>query len=333
MFDHLASDPITPAMLDATLDRATPREFPDRGASPVIQVETRTHLMAGDLVKINRASVNGRGWMSTVATSKQVFERGTHAELLSDPIRAEGHIWVKLRLLDDLSGDSYFVAARYLDLVEPGGDVPLAGVHPLVDRDAPGIVFQTGDLIHTTVRMNLREAPGMQSAILRGLSRDTLGEVIAGSNQSDDAEWVPIELPGITGWVAAKHTRLFARGGKWIEIDLSTQTLIAWNDRVEDARMTISSGKPGFRTPTGTFRISSKYPARRMVATAKGEHWDIPGVPWIMVFRTGGYYIHGVYWHNDFGLPVSHGCVTLPVPSAEELYDWTPTDTPVWIHD
>jgi lipoprotein-anchoring transpeptidase ErfK/SrfK len=51
-----------------------------------------------------------------------------------------------------------------------------------------------------------------------------------------------------------------------------------------------------------------------------------------MVFRTGGYYVHGVYWHNDFGFPVSHGCVTLGVPDAEWLYNWTPAGTPVWIH-
>jgi len=39
--------------------------------------------------------------------------------------------------------------------------------------------------------------------------------------------------------------------------------------------------------------------------------------------KTDGYSLHGAYWHNNFGHPMSHGCVNLPVPDAEELYYWT----------
>ncbi len=333
MIDHLASDSSIPAILSTDLDRSTPPALPHQEESPVVLAASRTNLMAGDLVEINRASVNGRAWMSTVATSKRVFERGTRAELLSDPIRSDGHIWVKLRLPDDPNSDSYFVAARYLDLVEARSDIALSVIRPSIEQDGDGTPYQAGDLIHTTVSVNLRAAPGAQSPVIRNLAPDSVGMMLVGFERIGKTEWIPIQLADCQGWLAAKHTRFFARGGKWIEVELSTQTLITWNDHVEESRMTVSSGKPGFRTPKGAFRISSKYPARRTVATVNGEHWDIPGVPWIMVFRTGGYYIHGVYWHNDFGAPVSHGCVTLPVPSAEALYDWTPSGTPLWIHD
>ncbi len=288
--------------------------------------------MAGDLVEINRPSVNGRAWMSTVATVRRVFERGTRAELLSDPTRSEGTIWVKLRVLDDPAGDSSFVAARYLDLVEARSALPLTVVRPATERD-DGMPYRVRDLIHTTVSLNLRAAPGARSTIIRELAPNTVGTLLSGFERIGDTDWVEIDCIDCVGWLAVKHTQLFARAEKWIEVDLTRQTLIAWNDRVEDARFAISSGKPGFRTPKGTFTILSKTPARRTKATVNGEHWDIPGVPWVMVFRSGGYYVHGVYWHDNFGSAVSHGCVTLGVPDAEWMYEWTPLRAPVWIHE
>jgi hypothetical protein len=291
----------------------------------------RTNLMTGDLVEINRPAVNGRAWMSTVAPIERVLARGTRAELLSDPTQSEDQIWVKLRLVDEADREACYVASRFLDLVEARSTMPLT-VAPRPLRLGAGAPYQIDDLIHTTVAVYLRATPGGQGVILRELSSNTLGSVTSAIASVGETEWVRISLPDITGWVAVKHTKPFARREKWIDVDLSSQTLVAWNDQVEDARLTISSGKPGFRTPTGVFEISGKFPARRTVATVNGEHWDIPGVPWIMVFRSGGYYVHGVYWHNDFGSPVSHGCVTLSVPDAEWLYDWTPSGTPVWIH-
>jgi len=332
MLDPTSDDPIPPTLLSTLLQRpGVPPPFVEIEAR-VAPPEARTNLMAGDLVEINCASVEGRAWMSTVAPVMRVFERGARAELRSNPTRSEERIWVKLRLTGEDSTDTCYVAARHLDLVEARSHVPLTVVRPPTERNDGEATYISGDLIHTTVAVNLRAAPGARSSILRELGPNAVGAVHPGVERIGATDWVQIELPDITGWVATKHTELFARAEKWIEVDLSAQTLIAWNDRMEDRRLTISSGKPGFRTPLGTFSISRKIPARRTVATVNGEHWDIPGVPWVMVFRSGGYYFHGVYWHNDFGAAVSHGCVTLGVPDAEWLYEWTPPGAPVWIH-
>lgn len=121
-------------------------------------------------------------------------------------------------------------------------------------------------------------------------------------------------------------------GEKWIEVNLSTQTLTVWRGSTRISSSLVSTGKPGFTTPAGTFYISAKYPSVRMAACVNGECWDTPNVPWSMLFRSGGFYIHGAYWHNDFGRVRSHGCVNLPVPYAEWLYSWTPMGTRVWIH-
>ena len=118
-----------------------------------------------------------------------------------------------------------------------------------------------------------------------------------------------------------------ARPGKWIEVVLSQQRLIAWQDGRAVMSSAVSSGLS--RTPTrrGTFRIQRKYGAVRM----RGPGYDIPRVPYTM-FYSGSYAIHGAYWHSNFGRPMSHGCVNLPVSFARRLYAWAPRGTLVVIH-
>jgi hypothetical protein len=104
---------------------------------------------------------------------------------------------------------------------------------------------------------------------------------------------------------------------RWIEIDISDQRLIAWENGEIRFDYTVSTGKPGFRTLPGTFNVYRKYEETRM----RGYDYDTPDVPWTMYY-SGGFAIHGAYWHDDFGTPVSHGCVNLPVDQAKALYEW-----------
>lgn len=59
-----------------------------------------------------------------------------------------------------------------------------------------------------------------------------------------------------------------------------------------------------------------------------GPGYRLPHVPYVMYFYKG-YALHGTYWHNNFGRPMSHGCVNLPTPIAEQLYHWAEIGTPV----
>jgi lipoprotein-anchoring transpeptidase ErfK/SrfK len=123
-----------------------------------------------------------------------------------------------------------------------------------------------------------------------------------------------------------RQTRV-ARKGRWIEIDLSQQRLTAWNGRTRVRSYIVSTGKR--RTPTriGTFAIRSKYRSTRM----RGPGYNVPKVPYAMYY-SGGYALHGAYWHKRFGTPVSHGCVNLRVSQARWLYNWAPVGTKVVVH-
>ena len=114
------------------------------------------------------------------------------------------------------------------------------------------------------------------------------------------------------------------RRGRWIEVDLSAQRVTAWNGRKKVRSFMVSTGKR--RTPTrlGTFAVQSKLRSTRM----RGPGYNVPNVPYVMYY-SGGYALHGAYWHNRFGTPVSRGCVNLRTASARWLYNWASVGTPV----
>jgi lipoprotein-anchoring transpeptidase ErfK/SrfK len=116
-----------------------------------------------------------------------------------------------------------------------------------------------------------------------------------------------------------------ARQGKWVEVLLEEQRLVAWDDGRMVRSVLVSTGTRKTPTPRGTFRIYRKYDKQRM----SGPGYDLPNVPWVMYFRRGGYALHGTYWHNNFGRPMSHGCVNLPIGEAAWLYQWAPNGTVV----
>jgi hypothetical protein len=117
---------------------------------------------------------------------------------------------------------------------------------------------------------------------------------------------------------------------KHIYVSLNSQRLYAYQGPNLVYNFPISSGK-WHPTPTGDFRIWIwlKYTRMKGGDPEKGTYYDLPNVPFTMYFsndfvpKTDGYSLHGAYWHNNFGHPMSHGCVNLPVADAEQLYFWT----------
>ena len=114
------------------------------------------------------------------------------------------------------------------------------------------------------------------------------------------------------------------REGKWIEVVLADQRLNAWEDGRIVMTTPISSGVRTHPTVRGTFKIYAKYARTRMT----GPGYDLPNVPYVMYF-SGSFGLHGTYWHNNFGRPMSHGCVNLPTSTAAWLFQWAPKGTPV----
>ena len=115
--------------------------------------------------------------------------------------------------------------------------------------------------------------------------------------------------------------------GKIIDVNLSTQSLTAYQNGQVYVSTLISTGLPGHDTPTGTFYVQRKIESELMA----GEGYYLPGVPYTQYFY-GLYALHGTYWHSNFGYTMSHGCVNLPTDMAAALYWWTDSSTPIVIH-
>lgn len=111
---------------------------------------------------------------------------------------------------------------------------------------------------------------------------------------------------------------------KWIEVDISDQKLYAWEGNRKVYDFPISSGRPGYDTVQGEFRVWRKVRSQtyRGGSKARGDYYYLPNVPYSLFFHEG-YAIHGAYWHNDFGIKRrSSGCVNLSISNAEKIYNW-----------
>lgn len=117
---------------------------------------------------------------------------------------------------------------------------------------------------------------------------------------------------------------------KRIEVDLTNQKVYAFEGDKKVYEFLVSTGKWS-STPTGTFRIWVKLRATKMSGGSKAlnTYYYLPNVPYVMFFGNNeipasrGYSLHGTYWHNNFGHPMSHGCVNMRTEDAEKLYYWT----------
>lgn len=123
---------------------------------------------------------------------------------------------------------------------------------------------------------------------------------------------------------------------KRIEISLARQYLTAYEGERIVFETKISSGVPDrnpqpdripTNTPTGRFHIQSKLPSKHMGdghLTSDPEAYELPGVPWTSFFEPQtGVAFHGTYWHQNYGIPMSHGCINMKPKEALWVYRWT----------
>lgn len=126
-------------------------------------------------------------------------------------------------------------------------------------------------------------------------------------------------------------------GERHIYVDLTSQTLTAYQGSVLFLEAPVSTGK-WHPTPTGDFTIWEKIRATRMAGGEGADYYNLPNVPYVMFFSGpnasagSGFSLHGAYWHDNFGHPMSHGCVNMRTVDAEKLYGWADVGTKITIY-
>ena len=125
-------------------------------------------------------------------------------------------------------------------------------------------------------------------------------------------------------------------GDREIVVSLGAQRLWAYEGDTVVLSTFVSTGTAEtaeVATPVGEWRISVKLPMETMEGVANGEEYRVENVPYVMYFTDEGHALHGTYWHSNFGTPMSHGCVNLPMDVAEWMFRWAPEGTPVTVID
>ena len=244
------------------------------------------------------------------------------------------------------AGDGYYTVQRgdMLSSVAQAHSMTLTDVMRLNGLTDPNFIW-VGQKLRVSARVSLAEAPDAKPQVADTIYvvqvGDSLSQIAKDYNTTTYALMAANGLPNANFVWVGQRLRIQegsarsgfnpaaapAAGYRWIEINLSNQTLTAWQGDVAVMYTNISSGLWGTPTVTGRYAINTKLSAQRMV----GPGYDLPNVPWVMYFY-GGYAIHGAYWHNNFGTPMSHGCVNMRPGEAQILYNWAPMGTEVYVH-
>jgi len=116
-------------------------------------------------------------------------------------------------------------------------------------------------------------------------------------------------------------------GVRWIDVDLTNQRVYAYEGDTIVNSFIVSTGTSLTPTVTGRFKVYIRLVSGNM----RGPGYFLPDVPYIMYFHKS-YGLHGTYWHNNFGTPMSHGCVNLTIADAAWLYNWSYMGTEVNVH-
>lgn len=282
------------------------------------------------------ASANGLTIKSWIYTGQRLVIPGTSAPAPSTAPQSTENVYVvqandtlitiavrhgisvsQLASANGLSWNSWVYAGQRLTIPGSSAANPPASTHPAQIPSDGTHVVQVGEnlyrigLKYGTSAAAIRAANGLASDVIYVGQRLRIPD---GTTPITPAPSVPVNNPGVSG-------------EKWIDVNLSTQTITAYQGQTPVYSALVSTGLWGTPTVVGTFSIYAKYLATPM----SGPGYYLPNVPHTMYFHKG-YAIHGAYWHNNFGTPMSHGCVNLSLPDAEWFYNWAPMGTKVVTH-
>ena len=124
-------------------------------------------------------------------------------------------------------------------------------------------------------------------------------------------------------WVPAPPPSQVKQHSIWIDVHLAEQTLTLYQGDEPLYITLISSARDGFSTPTGIFEVYSKATSWDLGSLEGAEEsYFMEHVPWVMHFFPR-YAVHSAFWHADFGLPASHGCINMSPRDIAKIFEKT----------
>ena len=247
--------------------------------------------------------------------SVRITKKGFMWVSLSDPqpVMVDGQGWYKIN-------EREYIRADKLRLAKPS-DFQGVLVPRGIDKKFAWMIFHT----------RVSPAPGVppieeeDPAVVPARSLVIVHEI----REVEQRKWCRI---GTGVWVPHQRLAMVIKSNRpqgvgeterWLEVNLTEQTLSAYEgDQLVFATL-ISSGDERYPTIKGLFRIWAKVRIGKMSGGADdADRYHLEDVPWHMYFYKS-YGLHTSYWHDYFGLQNSHGCVNLSPKDALWLFEWT----------
>ena len=211
------------------------------------------------------------------------------------------------------------IAKPSLTPIDAGGSVVQAP-----STNTPVIVAPTEPPLATSTPTELPASTPTDTVVIPAAT-ETPG--MLAMNIVEDAPTSAYVLPTYAAPAAPAAPSGMRGGVRWIDVDLTKQMVYAYEGDTVVNSFVVSTGLPQTPTVTGKFKIWIKVRIQDM----SGPGYYLKDVPFVMYFYED-YGLHGTYWHNNFGTPMSRGCVNLKIPDAEWLYNWASEGTVVNVH-
>jgi lipoprotein-anchoring transpeptidase ErfK/SrfK len=234
-------------------------------------------------------------------------------------------------------GQSGWVAAQYLTAPE---------ALPVVNTSNWNLKVWQGATLSDT---NLRNQPSTTARTTRTITHGTPvtvvrwveGEAVIDDDDTwaemDDGTFAYVRNLGRSAPVQAPPVPNDApTSGRWIDVHLTQQLMVAYEGRTVQRVTVMTSGRPGWDTPAGMFAINTRVPNETMESGSIGAEsfYKLEDVLYTQYFTDVGHALHFAWWKTPetIGRPGSHGCLNLLLEEAKFYWDWATIGTPVYCH-
>jgi hypothetical protein len=248
-----------------------------------------------------------------------------------------GFVFLSYIAAMDVSGTTVYATGRGFVRGDGITEITPLGFHGLSFSRTPDRPF--GWVVSGTFTQ--REPGGAEDWVDHWLPRLTM-VTIRDSVQVDGVTWYEVG-PGewveqtLVGVVTPDPTPPEgADGDRWIRVNLYEQTLEAYQGGELVFATLTSTGRYGYWTQPGLFKVWIKLERDLMTGGLSGpdggNYYYLEDVPWVLYFdQSRG--LHGTYWHGRFGTSTSRGCVNLSAADAHWIYNFAEVDTWVYVWD
>lgn len=143
-------------------------------------------------------------------------------------------------------------------------------------------------------------------------------------NVGRSAPVAPMPLPDSAPWE-----------GRWVDIQLTQQLMVAYEGRTPVRTIVVTTGMPGWETPTGLYYVNARVENETMTSGAIGAeyYYKLENVLYTQYFTDRGHAFHYAWWRTPetIGRPGSHGCINMLLEDSEFMWNWATYGTPVFI--